>query len=230
MASNTLTDQATDASTDAHQWEPEEPYKTVLLIGAPGAGKGTQGRILGQIPGFYHCACGDVFRSIDIHSELGRIFYEYSSRGELVPDDVTVKMWAQNINAHTVLADYKPHADLLVLDGIPRTVAQARLLEGYLDVLQIVHLVCEDQEAMFERLRRRALKENRFDDADEKVIRHRWEVYEEETAPVLEYYDQDLIREISSMGPPAEVLGDILDTVVPIQHALSASGSMEKDV
>src|SRR5690606_8759892 len=97
-------------------------YKTVLLFGAPGAGKGTQGKILGSIPGFFHCACGDVFRSIDVNSELGKIFYEHSSRGELVPDDVTVKMWAQNISARATLGAYKPHYDLLVLDGIPRTV------------------------------------------------------------------------------------------------------------
>ena len=74
-------------------------YKTILLLGAPGAGKGTQGKVLGTIPGFYHCACGDVFRNIDITSQLGRVFYEYSSRGELVPDEITVKMWAENIKA-----------------------------------------------------------------------------------------------------------------------------------
>ena len=81
-------------------------YSTVLLFGAPGAGKGTQGKILGTIPGFYHCSCGDVFRSIDINSKLGKIFYDYSSRGELVPDDVTVRMWAENIRAHTIIGDY----------------------------------------------------------------------------------------------------------------------------
>ena len=54
-----------------------ERYKTILLFGAPGSGKGTQGKVLGTVPGFYHCACGDVFRSIDITTELGKIFYEY---------------------------------------------------------------------------------------------------------------------------------------------------------
>src|SRR5205814_1635842 len=59
-------------------------YKSILLFGAPGSGKGTQGKILGSIPGFYHSACGDVFRSLDLQSEMGRVFWEYSSRGELV--------------------------------------------------------------------------------------------------------------------------------------------------
>lgn len=194
-------------------------YKTVLLFGAPGAGKGTQGRILGTIPGFFHCACGDVFRSIDIHSELGKVFYEYSSRGQLVPDDVTVRMWAQAIDARTVLGNYKPRKDLLVLDGIPRTVEQARIMDDYIEVLKVIHLYCPDEQAMFERLRKRALKENRYDDADEKVIRKRWEVYERETRPVLEHYPKDMIVEVDSLGSPAQVLRDILDVVVPIQNA-----------
>src|SRR4051812_47363348 len=72
-------------------------YKTILLFGAPGSGKGTQGKILGAIPGFFHTACGDIFRSLDLQSEMGRIAWEYSSRGELVPDEFTVKLWKQYI-------------------------------------------------------------------------------------------------------------------------------------
>ena len=204
-------------------FKPNPRYKTVLLFGAPGAGKGTQGTILGHIPGFYHFSCGDVFRRIDIHSELGRIFYEHSSRGELVPDDVTVRMWARTIHAHTVLSDFKPHADLLILDGIPRTLEQARMIDDYVDVLSVIHLVCSDQKAMFQRLRRRALKENRFDDADEKVIRKRWSVYEAETAPVLGFYPREKILEINSMGSPAEVLDRILSVVAPLQNRLFAA-------
>lgn len=195
-------------------------YKTVLLLGAPGSGKGTQGKILGTIPGFYHCACGDVFRQIDINSELGRVFYDYSSRGELVPDEVTVQMWAQSIHAHTVLCEYKPYADLLILDGIPRTVEQAKLMEQHIEVLKIIHLFCDDEQSMFERLRRRALKSNRLDDADEKVIRHRWEVYEQETRPVVDYYTKDLLHEVDSLGSPSLILRDILEVVAPIQDGV----------
>ncbi len=193
-------------------------YQTMLLFGAPGAGKGTQGKILGQIPGFFHLSCGDVFRSIDINSELGRTFREYSSRGELVPDEVTVKMWAQNIRAQTILSIYKPHDDLLILDGIPRSVAQAELMDEYINVLEVIHLVCSDKEKMIERLQRRALKENRADDAKEEVIRRRWEVYERETHPVLDYYPKSIIREVDAIGSPAKVLEHVLMAVVPVQE------------
>ena len=185
-------------------------YKTILLIGAPGAGKGTQGKILGSIPGFHHLACGDVFRSLDTTSELGREFLKYSSKGELVPDALTVEMWRQNMHAQTVLSHFKPASDLLVLDGIPRSIPQAEALQEYIEVLCIIHLVCPDQDAMVERMKRRAIKENRLDDADETVIRNRFEVYEAETRPVLDFYPSDIIREINALGSPASVLQHVL--------------------
>lgn len=194
-------------------------FQTVLLFGAPGSGKGTQGKILGNVPGFYHLSCGEVFRTLDTGSELGKVFIEYSSKGLLVPDDATVKMWHQNMHARTVLGSFKPNVDLLVLDGIPRNVAQARLLEKHLAVLQVIHLVCRDKEDMIMRLRRRALKENRVDDAKEEVIRKRWEVYEQETFPVLAYYPKSSIKEVDATGSPARVLEHILEAVVPIQES-----------
>lgn len=195
-----------------------QQFQTVLLFGAPGSGKGTQGKILGHVPGFYHLSCGEVFRTLDMSSEIGKTFMKYSSKGLLVPDDVTVKMWQHNMHARTVLSDYKPRADLLVLDGIPRNVNQAKLLEKHLNVLMIIHLVCPDKEEMIKRLRRRALKENRIDDAREDVIRKRWEVYEKETFPVLEYYPKSIIKEVNATGSPARVLEHILEWVVPIQE------------
>ena len=194
-------------------------FQTVLLFGAPGAGKGTQGKILGSIPGFFHLSCGEVFRSLDTTSKLGKIFLEYSSQGKLVPDDHTVQMWQENMQAQTILSRFKPLQDLLVLDGIPRNVAQAKLLQKHLNVLSIVHLVCPDKELMFERLRRRALKENRIDDAREDVIRKRWDVYEAETHPVLAFYPRGIISDVNAMGSPARVLQLILQVVVPVQEA-----------
>ena len=95
-------------------------FRTILLVGAPGAGKGTQGKILGTIPNFFHCACGDVFRNLTIDSELGRIFVRYFSKGKLVPDTYTVRLWRDNITAQTQLGRFDPERDTLVLDGIPR--------------------------------------------------------------------------------------------------------------
>ena len=195
-----------------------ERYKTVLLFGAPGSGKGTQGKILGQIPGFFHLSCGDVFRSLDINSPEGKLVYESSSRGELAPDEITIKIWKRGMDAYTTLSYYKPHEDILILDGIPRNVKQAKLIEDHVEVKHIIHLMCPDEEAMIHRMRRRAIRENRADDADEKVIRRRFEIYKAESAPVLEYYPQSVISVVDAIGSPAEVLLKVLACVVPVQN------------
>ena len=197
----------------------QDRYQTILLFGAPGAGKGTQGKILGLVPGFFHLACGDVFRSLDVNSTLGKEFLEYSSRGELVPDNLTIEMWRQNAHAQTTLSLFKPQSDLLILDGIPRNQPQAEAMDEHLDVLLVVHLVCPDLDEMVRRMKRRAVKENRLDDADEEVIRHRFEVYDRDTRPVLEHYDPKIIKEINALGSPAEVLQHVLEEVVPVQSS-----------
>ena len=194
-----------------------ERYQAILLFGAPGAGKGTQGVLLGSIPGFFHMSTGDMFRTLDHHSEIGQLFDQYSSRGELVPDEVTIKMWQEYVHAQTVVGLYKSHEDLLCLDGIPRTIAQTQAMKEYIDVRGIVHLVASNPEEMVTRLQKRAIEQKRVDDAKIEVIRNRLEIYERETRPVLDQFDSELIHEINAIGTPAEVLGEILRVLAPIQ-------------
>lgn len=196
-----------------------ELFQTVLLFGPPGSGKGTQGKALGSIPGFYHFACGEVFRRLNPHSELGRVFLEYSTKGELVPDDLTIKLWLDHIQAQTQTGAYKPESDLLVLDGIPRNVHQAKMMDEHLRTLKVIELDCDHEDKMIERIRRRALKENRPDDAKEAVIRNRWDVYREETEPVLAVFPDEVRVKVDALGSPAEVLRDVLNELIPVQNA-----------
>lgn len=193
-------------------------YKTVLLFGAPGAGKGTQGQLLGNIPGFYHLSTGDMFRSLDCESEMGRTFARYSEKGELVPDELTIKLWDCYTKELIEAGAYDPSTQLLVLDGLPRTIEQAKLIEPMLDVLGVLHLNAANKQEMVTRLRERALKQNRADDAKEEVIRNRLEIYERDTRPVLDQYASSLVHEIDAMGTMAIVLMHVLDIVAPI-HA-----------
>src|SRR6266404_3427282 len=147
-------------------------YRTFILFGAPGSGKGTQGKTLGTIPRFYHCPCGDVFRSID----------------------------------------------MLVLDGIPRNVNQAKIMRELIDVEKVLHLACPNRETLFGRLKKRALKDNRLDDANEQVIQKRLDIYEKESKPVLNHYPKECIAVIDAMQPPAKVLFDILASVNGIKN------------
>jgi len=185
-------------------------YRTILLFGAPGAGKGTQGKILGSIPNYYHCACGDVFRNLTTTSDIGRIFIEYSSRGELVPDEPTVELWRQFIGGREQTGLFNATTDTLVLDGIPRNVHQAEMLSDTLDVRAVFYLRCPNMEKLVERLQRRALRENRLDDANLSIIKHRLKTYERETKPVLNFYGRKLVHKVDSTKEPAQVLGDIL--------------------
>jgi adenylate kinase len=194
-------------------------YKTLLLFGAPGAGKGTQGKILSTIPNFYHCACGDVFRNLRIDNELGRIFLHYSSRGELVPDEATIRLWKQSIQGAQSLGQFNPDKDTLVLDGIPRNPAQAKMLEDSLDVRAVFYLTCSDFNRLVERLQRRALRDNRLDDANLSVINARLETYDRETKPVLDFYGPSLVHTIDSTQTPVNVLRDILRRIAALELA-----------
>jgi len=188
-------------------------YRTYLLFGAPGSGKGTQGKALGTVPRFFHCACGDVFRSLDTRTKLGQAFVYYSSRGELVPDSICLELWKHSISGAVETHRFKPELDALLLDGIPRNSGQAELMESLIDVVKIFHLSCPDRSTLVERLRKRALKDNRLDDANEAVILKRLETYEIETKPLLDYYPPELIHTIDATLSPARVLWEILGVI-----------------
>lgn len=185
-------------------------YRTILFFGAPGSGKGTQGKILGKTPGFYHCACGDVFRSLDPASELGAEFLEYSSRGELVPDEITVRLWQESIRKTVESGKFRPDRDYLILDGIPRNVGQATLMEKLIEVRRVFHLSCPERDKLVARLKKRALRDNRLDDANEEVIRNRLATYDSESKPMLEYYSAVKRHDIDATMTPLEVLHGII--------------------
>ena len=191
-------------------------YRTILMFGAPGSGKGTHGRALGAIPNFFHCACGDVFRNLRPDSPLGKIFVEYSSRGQLVPDEQTIELWRQFIHNSEKIGRFHPAEDTLVLDGIPRNAAQAEMLRDTLDVIAIFYLTSLNKENLVRRMQRRAIKDNRLDDANLDVIRDRLKIYEKETKPVLNFYGRKLVHRINTDGVPVKTFSDILKQVVKL--------------
>ena len=197
-------------------------YRSILLFGAPGSGKGTQGKIIGTIPGFHHSSTGDIFRSLDLQSEMGRKFWEFAGRGELVPDEFTINLWKQYIKGMEMVNQFHPETEFLVLDGIPRNLAQARLLDDTLEVEQIIYLRA-DLNKMVERLKRRALKENRLDDASDVVIKKRLDVYERETRPVLDFYPPEKIYRVDATMSQMRVLSEIVKILVPLKEQLDAS-------
>jgi adenylate kinase len=205
-------------------------YRTILLFGAPGSGKGTQGKIIGSIPGFQHSSTGDIFRSLDLQSDMGRRFWEYSSRGQLVPDELTIQLWTQYMKGLEYINEFHPESEFLVLDGMPRNVKQKKLLDDVIDVRAVVYLRAE-RDKMVERLRRRALKENRFDDASDAVIDKRMDVFGNETRPVLDLYPQEKIIRVDATMSQIRILSEIVTRVlVPLKEELDGERSAHDPV
>jgi adenylate kinase len=191
--------------------------RTVLLFGMPGSGKGTQGAILGQLPSLIHISCGDVFRKIPKQGAFGREIVQYTSQGRMVPDDLTVRIWERHIHILELQEFLLREEHTLVLDGLPRNYAQAVRLDVMLDVVQIFHLVINDTEKAADRLRARALRENRLDDMSEDVIRRRLQTYYDETYQTLSFYDKSLILDVDAAQTPMEVLRVIITRLADLK-------------
>lgn len=189
-------------------------YRAILLFGAPGSGKGTQGKVIGAIPGFLHSSTGDIFRALDKKSDMGKVFLQYSTRGELVPDEFTIKLWKQHMAGLVAAGKFDPKQGTLVMDGVPRNAKQAELLKDSIDVVKIICLEARDMEEMVQRLRARAVKENRPDDADVNVIRNRMAVYERETKPVLDCYPADKIVKVDANQCILKVASDVFQVLM----------------
>lgn len=171
------------------------------------------GKFLSAAGNHVHLSSGDVFRGLCPDSPAGELFHSYASKGHLVPDQVTLQIWHNYVLGLIATNRYFPSQQILLLDGIPRTLEQAQLLDQYIEPLHLIVLKIGDRQKLIARMKRRALIEGRHDDADEHVLMTRFEVYEKSTAQVLVHYDPKLITTINADQKPLEVLKDILSNL-----------------
>lgn len=194
----------------------DAPLEAVLIFGPPGSGKGTLGKFLSSAGNHYHLSSGDIFRSLSPESPAGQLYFKYASKGLLLPDEITIKIWYHYVQGLIATNRYFPGQQLILLDGIPRTTQQAMLLQKYITVVKIIVLEIHDSEALVKRIQRRALIEKRTDDLDSNVLKTRMEVYENDTAKVLTQYPEHLISRFDGTQKPLEVLRDVLIELSPI--------------
>ena len=192
-------------------------FRTILLFGSPGAGKGTQGKILGALPNYLHISSGDLFRNLRVQNPIGQTFLDYASKGKLVPDEPTMSLWQDDIENRIRNGIFDPNTDTLLLDGIPRNPTQAKLLDDRLNVVGLLNLFCKDLDIMVQTLQARALRQNRLDDANLDTIRNRLEIYEAETRPVLNHYGDSLVPTIDSPQTPVRVLRDVREVLAKLE-------------
>jgi adenylate kinase len=187
----------------AHRW------RAMLLFGVPGSGKGTQGRALGCLPGLIHISSGEIFRQLYKAGPLGKEVDRYTSAGKLVPDDLTVNIFFNHMDLLTRKGEFDPKSHVIIADGIPRTYEQAKILNDRIEVVKIFNLKLQDEEEAIERIKQRALRENRRDDANDTIIRSRFETFHRQTADVLRFYDENLVLEMNASDNPLLVLADL---------------------
>jgi adenylate kinase len=179
----------------------------LLLIGPPGAGKGTQAKILSTLFDIPAISTGDIFReNVRNNTELGAQAKAFMDAGNNVPDSLT----------NDLVSDRLAHEDCVngfLLDGYPRTLSQVEALDGFLaesgHALDAVVELVADVEVVVERLSKRAVEQGRTDD-DESVVRHRLGVYAEQTAPLIEVYGQrGVLVSVDGIGAIDDVTGRI---------------------
>ena len=159
-----------------------------------------------------------LFRKLPKYGTLGKEIVDFTSEGKLVPDDLTVRIWRRHVKILELQEYLLQDVHTLILDGLPRNYNQAEMLDDMLDVAQIFHLKIADNARAMERLKSRALRENRLDDINDEVIRRRLKTYYEETYRTLSFYDPTLIYEVDANQSPIDVLRDIIDRLSVIQH------------
>ena len=188
----------------------------LVLFGKPGAGKGTQATFLKDQYNLLHISTGDVFRyNIKNNTELGKLAQTYMDKGELVPDEVTIKMLRDEVEKN-------PEANGFIFDGFPRTVAQAKALDNLMESkeMQIDATIALDanDEELIQRLLERGKISGRTDDQDEDKIRNRFEEYNQKTAPLKEYYQaQDKFYSVNGIGAIEEITGRLGAVIQEIQ-------------
>lgn len=165
--------------------------KNIIIFGAPGSGKGTYSDEIVARYGMGHISTGDVLRAeIKNGTELGKIAQGYISNGQLIPDDLMIDILAKTYDA-------QPAGKGVIFDGFPRTIAQAEALKKMLaerghELGIMIELVVEEDILMF-RLLRRAKEQGREDD-NEETIKKRFDVYQKQTAPLIEWFEREGIR------------------------------------
>ena len=178
--------------------------KNIILFGKPGAGKGTQAALLRDAFQLVHISTGDLFRyNIGNNTSLGALAKSYMDQGDLVPDEVTIKMLEAEVDAN-------PDAGGFIFDGFPRTSKQAEALDEFLHGKDMsVHATIGlevDEEVLIKRLLNRGKDSGRADDQDEEKIRNRFEEYNNKTAPLINYYKaQNKFHSITGVGTVTEI-------------------------
>ena len=184
----------------------------LILFGKPGSGKGTQAEFVKNKYDLIHISTGDLFRNnISNNTELGLLAKSYMDKGDLVPDEVTIKMLESEVNNH-------PNAKGFIFDGFPRTTVQAEILDQFLITFKLsisMTIALEvDENLLIERLISRGKDSGRSDDQDRTKIQNRFDEYNKKTSPLINYYkNQNKFFDVDGVGDINEISSRIFNSI-----------------
>ena len=184
----------------------------LILFGKPGSGKGTQAEFIKIKYDLIHISTGDLFRNnISNNTDLGLLAKSYMDKGDLVPDEVTVKMLEAEVNKH-------PNAKGFIFDGFPRTTIQAEILDKFLATLKLsisMTIALEvDENLLIARLINSGKDSGRSDDQDRSKIQNRFDEYNKKTSPLINYYkNQNKFFDVDGVGDINEISSRIFNTI-----------------
>ena len=184
----------------------------LILFGKPGSGKGTQAEFIKIKYDLIHISTGDLFRNnISNNTDLGLLAKSYMDNGDLVPDEVTVKMLEAEVNKH-------PNAKGFIFDGFPRTTIQAEILDKFLATLKLsisMTIALEvDENLLIDRLINRGKDSGRSDDQDRSKIQNRFDEYNKKTSPLINYYkNQNKFFDVNGVGDINEISSRVFNTI-----------------
>ena len=184
----------------------------LILFGKPGSGKGTQAEFVKIKYDLIHISTGDLFRNnISNNTELGLLAKSYMDKGDLVPDEVTIKMLEAEVNKH-------PNAKGFIFDGFPRTTIQAEILDKFLATLKLsisMTIALEvDENLLIDRLINRGKDSGRSDDQDRSKIQNRFDEYNKKTSPLINYYkNQNKFFDVNGVGDINEISSRVFNTI-----------------
>lgn len=184
----------------------------LILFGKPGSGKGTQAEFVKNKYGLVHISTGDVFRyNISKQTELGLLAKSYMEKGDLVPDNVTIKMLEAEVNKST-------NANGFIFDGFPRTTHQAEILDDFLKKKELsitMTIALEVDEAiLIERLINRGKESGRIDDQDKSKIKNRFDEYNNKTSQLIKYYkNQNKFYSVEGTGEIEQITQRIYNLI-----------------
>ena len=184
----------------------------LILFGKPGSGKGTQAEFIKIKYDLIHISTGDLFRNnISNNTDLGLLAKSYMDKGDLVPDEVTIKMLEAEVNKH-------PNAKGFIFDGFPRTTIQAEILDKFLATLKLsisMTIALEvDENLLIDRLINRGKDSGRSDDQDRSKIQNRFDEYNKKTSPLINYYkNQNKFFDVNGVGDINEISSRVFNTI-----------------